>query len=190
MHLIGPARLGADAIVRFTPEGKPVANLSLAFNYVQKNGEGKRPTQWVDASLWGERAQKLAPYLLKGVQIDVHLADPHLETFVMRDGTQGTKIVAMVNHLEFVGSAPQSQQQGQAQPATREQNRERQRAALDAARQQSGQRPAASNFSDMDDDIPFALDAGWCRVDPTSKQLLRAKHGRGMALMHANEFDC
>lgn len=149
MHLIGLARLGNDAVVRFTPEGQPVANLSLAFNYGRKNNEGKRPTQWIDASLWGERAQKLAPYLLKGTLLEVHLAEPHLETYPARDGSQGVKLVAILNHLEFASSPNNGQQQGQPaqQQSTREQNRERQYA-------QGNARPAP-NFSDMDDCIPF-----------------------------------
>lgn len=154
MHLIGPARLGKDAELRTLQDGTPVINLALAFNYGPKNHEGKRATQWVEAALFGERAEKLQPYLLKGTQIDVHLSDPHIETYTARDGSQGAKLVARLSHLEFVGSAPQQTGQQQGQPAqqqrqqqsTREQNRERQ--------YQQGQRPAA-NFSDMDDDIPF-----------------------------------
>jgi single-strand DNA-binding protein len=40
-----------------------VANVSLAFTYGKKGDDGKRPTQWVDASLWGQRAESLAPYI-------------------------------------------------------------------------------------------------------------------------------
>lgn len=149
MHLIGLARLGNDAVVKFTPDGQAVVNLSLAFNYGKKNAaEGKRPTQWIDASLWGDRAQKLAPYLLKGTLIDVHLADPHLEHYTTRDGNQGTKIVAMVNHLEFASSPPSNGQQPaqqQGQQSQREQNLNRQHAA---SRQ-------AAQGNDFNDDVPF-----------------------------------
>lgn len=117
MHLIGLARLGQDAIVRFTQDGTPVASLSLAFNYGQKDSEGNRQTQWIDASLWGERAQNVAPYLLKGTLLEVHLADPHLETYQRNGGGEGTKLVARVSHFEFASSPNNGQQQGQqAQP--------------------------------------------------------------------------
>lgn len=123
MHLIGLARLGADAVIRFTPDGKAVANLALAFNYGQKGQDNKRPTQWVDASFWGERAQKLEQYLVKGQLLEVHLVDPHIEAYTARDGTTGTKLVAMVNHLEFAGSAPQTAGQQQASaPQQRQQS--------------------------------------------------------------------
>jgi single-strand DNA-binding protein len=156
MHLIGPARLGKDAEVRFMPDGTAVANLALAFNYGPKDADGKRATQWVDAALFGDRAQKLQPYLLKGTQIDVHLSDPHIELFTKSDGSPGQKMVARLSHLEFVGSAPQQggqqqpqQQRPQGQPSQREPR-------LNNQHQQSRPAPRpAANFSDMDDDIPF-----------------------------------
>lgn len=153
MHLIGPARLGKDVVLRTLQDGTPVASLALAFNYGPKDNNGKRATQWVEAVLFGERAQKLQPYLLKGTQIDVHLSDPHIETYDKNDGGQGVKLVARLSHLEFVGSAPQQggqQSGGQQRPAqqgTREQNRDRQYS--------QGQGRPVPNFSDMDDDIPF-----------------------------------
>ena len=63
MKANGLARIGKDAEVRFTPGGTAVANVSLAFTYGKKSDDGKRPTQWVDASLWGQRAESLAPYI-------------------------------------------------------------------------------------------------------------------------------
>jgi single-strand DNA-binding protein len=154
MFLIGLARLGKDAEIRFTPDGVAVANLALAFNYGKKGADGKRATQWVDASFWGERAQKLEQYLVKGQLVEVHLVDPHIETYTLRDGASGTKMVAMVNHLEFAGSAPQ--QSGQQAPA-HGQGQQRNSYA-DQKGSGNAPRPApkpAPNFSDMDDDIPF-----------------------------------
>lgn len=147
MHIIGLARLGVDVTVRYLPDGRPVANLALAFNYGKKDDAGKRPTQWIDAAIFGERAEKLAPYLTKGTLVDVHLADPHIETYTDRNGNPGSKIVALVNHLEFAGGGQQqNQNQGQQVPAAgaREQRQNTPRPAPQ-------QRPA----SDFDDDIPF-----------------------------------
>lgn len=142
MHLIGPARLGKDVELRYTPDGKAVANLALAFNYGKKGQDGKKPTQWIDAALFGDRAEKLAPYLLKGTQIDVHLADPHIETYTSRDGTTGSKLVAYVNHLELVGNAPQ-QQTGQQAPAPR------------PAPQRQNPAPRQAPAADDDFEVPF-----------------------------------
>ena len=64
--MIGLARLGRDAEIRTTSQGDSVATLALAFSYGRKGSDGNRPTQWVDAALWGKRAEALAPYLTKG----------------------------------------------------------------------------------------------------------------------------
>lgn len=150
MHLIGVARLGRDAEVRFMQDGTPVADLSLAWNYGKKGQDGNRPSQWTNASLWGERAQKLAQYLVKGTQVMVHLSDPHTEEYDKTGGGKGFKLVSRVDHIEFVGGQQQGQQRQQPEPQQ-------------AARQQAPQqRPAPQSssgggggFGGMDEDIPF-----------------------------------
>lgn len=123
MKAQGLARIGKDAEVRFTPSGTAVANVSLAFTYGKKGDDGKRPTQWVDASIWGQRAEPMAPYLLKGKQIVAYLEDVHLQTYAKGDGTTNTKMVARLADLEFVSDGsdhkptqkPQSAPQSNAQ---------------------------------------------------------------------------
>lgn len=145
MILTGLATLGRDAEVRYLPDGKAVANLALATNWGKKGAEGHRATQWVDASLWGERAEKLAQYLLKGTKVVVVLEEPHIETY-QKEGQNVPKLVARVSSIEFAGSPAQSGQQ--AQP--------RQAAPAPQRQPAQQQRPASSGFDDMDDDgIPF-----------------------------------
>jgi single-strand DNA-binding protein len=140
MKANGLARIGKDAEVRYTPGGAAVANVSLAFTYGKKGDDGKRPTQWVDASLWGQRAESLAPYIKKGGQIVAYLEDVSIQTFTKGDGTSATKMVARLVDLEFVSSGEQASSQPKPQPQQRPQ----------AAPQSHG-----SGFDDMDDDIPF-----------------------------------
>lgn len=61
-------RVGKDAIVRYTQSGKAVAGWSLAVD--DGWGENKQ-TLWLDCSLWGDRAEKLAPHILKGDRLGV-----------------------------------------------------------------------------------------------------------------------
>lgn len=56
-------RLGNDAETRFTASGQKVTTLRLATN--TRKG-GKEETTWWRATLWGERFDKMLPYLKKG----------------------------------------------------------------------------------------------------------------------------
>jgi single-strand DNA-binding protein len=140
MKAQGLARIGKDAEIRYTQGGEPVANVSLAFTYGKKADDGKRPTQWVDASIWGKRAESMAPYLLKGKQIVAYLEDVHLQTYTKGDGTQNTKMVARLADLEFVSDGSDHK------PTQKPQN---------AAQSRPAPAPQGSGFDDMDDDIPF-----------------------------------
>ncbi|KDR25935.1 single-stranded DNA-binding protein [Caballeronia zhejiangensis] len=154
--MIGLARLGRDAEVRYLQDGTPVANLALAFNYGRKDADGKRPTQWLDAALWGERAEKLSEYLLKGQRVMAIVEDVHIEFYDRNEGGQGAKLVGRVAQIEFAGDSGGGQQQGgqqrqqqqqrQAAPRTQQQSR---------APAQQQRAPAGGGFDDMDDDIPF-----------------------------------
>lgn len=61
-------RLGKDAETRFTPSGQKVTTLTVATN-VRKSG--KEETVWWRVTIWGERFDKLMPYLKKGSAIIV-----------------------------------------------------------------------------------------------------------------------
>lgn len=137
MKAFGLARLGRDAEIRTTSNGEQVATLALAFSYGRKGSDGKRPTQWVDAALWGKRAEALAPYLLKGGLVSVSLEDVHVETFEGKNGP-GHKLAARVVDVELAGGG--------------------ERTAAPAPAPRPAPRPpasASSGFDDMDSDIPF-----------------------------------
>lgn len=140
MLLTGIARLGRDAELRYTPSGHAVANLSLAYNYGMKDAEGKKPTQWVEASLWGKQAEALIDYLVKGQALSVTADDVHIEEFTRKDGTLGSKLVGKVIHIEFAGkSSDATQQQPAPEPTPK-----------------PAPKPAAKpSLYDLDDDIPF-----------------------------------
>lgn len=138
-------RLGRDAEVRFTPGGDAVCNLALACEYGRKGPDGKKPTQWVDATLWGKQAEALAPYLLKGQQLHFTIDDAHVETFAKTDGTQGIKLTGKVIVIKFAGAPPQAQSQPQQSRPAPQQSR--------PAPQQNQQ--GTTGPDSYDDDIPF-----------------------------------
>lgn len=66
VNLIG--RLGADPIVRYTPNGTAVSNLSIA---VDEFAQGKKETIWIKATAWTKAAEILAEHARKGSQIGI-----------------------------------------------------------------------------------------------------------------------
>lgn len=137
MILTGLARLGRDATVRHIASGEAVADISLAFNYGRKGADGKQPTQWIEASLWGKRAESLAQYLTKGSAVCVVLEQPHIETYETRDGRPGHKLAARVVDIEFAG------------------NRSGGETAAPATSAPAAAKPVADPMADLIDDIPF-----------------------------------
>lgn len=146
IHIFRLARVGRDAELRSTAQGDQVASISLAFTYGRKDNDGKRPTQWVDAALWGKRAEALAPYLTKGTLVTVSIEDAHIETFRKSDQSEGHKLAGRITAIDLAGGG--TQQQAPAQPA-------RQPAAQRPAARQPASIPAGGGFEDMDDDVPF-----------------------------------
>jgi single-strand DNA-binding protein len=137
MSFIG--NLGRDVELKFLPSGEAVANLAVAYRYGKKGQDGKHPSQWVDCSLFGKRAESLAPHLTKGQGLHLILDDVHIRTYQKGDGSTGFALAGRVMKLEFAGS----KQEGAApRPAAQP------RSAPPA--QQS-----APEFDGFDDDIPF-----------------------------------
>lgn len=142
-QLFGLARLGRDAEIRYVTSGEAVASLSLAFNYGKKGGDGKRPTQWVEGSLWGKLAEALSPYLTKGGQVAVTLDDLHIEEYKKSDGSSAVKLVGRVSSIELGSSADRQERAPAPAPAP-----------APAARR-APPPPPTTGFDNMDDDIPF-----------------------------------
>lgn len=137
-------RIGRDTEVRFTPGGDAVANLAIACEYGRKGQDGKRPTQWVDATLWGKQAEAMAPYLVKGQQVHFTIDDAHIETYKKSDGTDGVKLTGKVIIIKFAGSPPDAQQQAQRKAPQQRQ-----------APQQGPVQTKPVQDADSFDDIPF-----------------------------------
>ncbi|MGD0309464.1 MAG: single-stranded DNA-binding protein [Acidobacteriota bacterium] len=67
--LIG--RLGKDPEVRYTPDGAPVANFSLATSefWTDKSGTRQEKTEWHNIVAWSKLADLSKRYLTKGRQV-------------------------------------------------------------------------------------------------------------------------
>lgn len=140
-------RVGRDTTVRYTPSGMAVAAIALAYEYGRKDQQtGKKPTQWVEVTMWGKTAEALSQYLTKGKQVFIEAKDVHIQTYDKNDGTQGFKLAAEFVGIKFAHDG-QGQQQSQA-PAQQQQYQPQ-------AQQQQNQQAPHNHAFDDDQSIPF-----------------------------------
>lgn len=137
-------RVGRDVELRYTPSGMAVAAIALAYEYGRKDQQtGKRPTQWIEVTMWGKTAEALSQYLTKGKQVFIEAKDVHIQTYDKNDGTQGFKLAA-----EFVGIKFAYDGQGQQQSQAPVQQQQR-------PAQQQSQQAAPASYDEFDESIPF-----------------------------------
>lgn len=164
MTVIG--RLGRDCELKYTDNGTVLTELSIAYNYGRKDGNGDRPTQWVRGTMWGKQAEALVSYLTKGAGVGVTLEDVHVREFDRNDGTRGHSLEGRVIKFEFLGGRNDAQQGGQQyqQPVQQPQGgnhppqqQNRQQAQPQQAPNQAQQAPWPTDggVGSMNDDIPF-----------------------------------
>ncbi len=138
--LTGLFTLGRDAETRVTQNGTTVITLAVAYNYGRKGDDGKKPSQWVRASMFGKQAEALIPYLTKGKQVSLVIRDLHIATFQKQDGSTGTSLEGVADFDDFARGPRQDGQAPAAAPRP---------APAPAPR-------ASSGFDDMGDgDVPF-----------------------------------
>lgn len=129
-------QLGKDAEVRYLQNGDAVSSFSVA------DSQGKdKPTIWWRCSLFGKRAESLAPYLTKGQAVTV--SGTVTEREYQKDGTTHKAMEIRVQDVALQGGrrdAAPAQQNTAPRPV------------------QGAARPAAGGggFEDMDDDVPFS----------------------------------
>lgn len=102
-----------DAELRQTQGGSSVLAFGLAVNDRRKNpqtGEWEEYPNFVDLTMFGSRAQALAPYIKKGSKLAVEgkLRYSSWE----RDGQKRSKLEVIVDEIEFMSRRDDGQQQG------------------------------------------------------------------------------
>jgi len=92
-------RLGADGELRYSADGKPRLTFNIATDYGSK---GNKETEWTSCVMWGDYAENMAQYLLKGSQI---LVEGRLKTRSWEaDDVKHYKTECIVAHIELLGS--------------------------------------------------------------------------------------
>lgn len=106
--------LTRDAELRATGNGLQILSFTVAVNDRRRNQQG----QWEDVpnyvpcTLFGERAEKLAGYLTKGVKVCV-TGKLHYQSWQAKDGTKRHELEVNVSDLDFMQRREQAAEQPQ-----------------------------------------------------------------------------
>ena len=109
--LIG--NLGKDPEIRYTPEGTPVANFSLATseNWTDKSGSRQEHTEWHNIVAWNRLADLSKKYLSKGRQVYIE-GRIRSRDWNDRDGNKRRTTEIIATQMVLLGSRSQSMDAG------------------------------------------------------------------------------
>ncbi len=143
--------LTRDPELRYTPQGRAVARITLAVNRTWKNetGETKEEVSFVDIDVWGRQAEVISQYMKKGRPL---LVEGRLKQDTWEDKNthqKQSKLKVVLEGFTFIDS------RGAADGASAEVPRSRPAAATAAP---AGAAPEAAEGeppAHEEDDVPF-----------------------------------
>ena len=155
---------GRDAEVRYMPSGQPVANVSLATTSRRKDktsGEMIDDTQWHRITFYERLAEIAGEYIKKGTPLYVE-GRLKYGKYTDQAGVERNTVDIIATELQLLGSREGrgtggNEGGGDGGGYTQRPAAAAPRAAAPAAapRPSTPSAPAANNFEDHDDDIPF-----------------------------------
>ena len=104
---IGIGRLTRDPELKYTAQGDPVTNFSIAIN------EGADRVLFLDCTAWRKTAELAAEYLRKGREVCVRGRIQRQEWDDRNDGTKRYKWIIQADQVQFLGDRPRSEEEGQ-----------------------------------------------------------------------------
>ena len=141
--------LGRDPELKYTPQGNPVCNFSVATNERRRDraGEQQDVTTWFRVSVFGRQAETAAQYLVKGrpVYIEGRL---RLEEWTDREGRVRQSLEVVATDVQFIGG----RQDDASAPSTATRS-----VAASNSPASTGTKARDEDFGPelSDDDIPF-----------------------------------
>lgn len=102
--------LGRDPELRYTPQGTPVCDFSVATSEKRKDssGEPQEITTWFKVTFWGRQAELASQYLAKGRQVFVEGRLSQRE-WTDREGAKRHSLEVHGTDMHFIGSRSDEQ---------------------------------------------------------------------------------
>ena len=94
-------RLVKDPELRKTGSDLSVANITLAVDNTIKEADGTRGTCFLDAKVFGDKAENLCKYTRKGSKVAVD-GSINQRNFERKDGTKGKAFEILIDSVEFL----------------------------------------------------------------------------------------
>lgn len=140
IQIIG--NLGANPELRYTEDGTPVCNFSVATteSWTPKDGERQEHTEWHRVSMWGKIAEIAAQYLSKGKQVYIEGA-LRSNKWVDKEGVNRVGYEIRGQQMVLLGQGPP--RDAQESPPNRDAGARRR------------ENPPAQPDTRSDDDCPF-----------------------------------
>ena len=139
--------LGKDPVVRYTPNGDSVTNVTIATTDTWKDkgtGEKKEATEWHRVVFFGKLAEIAGQYLKKGRQVYVEGA-LRTRKWTDKEGHERYTTEIVANEMKMLGS-----REGMSDAPPRESG-----GGAGGNRPAATPQPAGGTFNDFEDDIPF-----------------------------------
>lgn len=80
--------------------GIQVLSFSIASS---KKLKGEEKTIWVNCNMWGEKAEKLKPYILKGISV-ICIGEAEVQSYINKEGNAVGTLQVNVKEFKFMGS--------------------------------------------------------------------------------------
>ena len=154
--LIG--NLGRDPEMKYTQQGTPITNFSIAVSRSRKSPDGQfiDETEWFRIIAWEKLAETCNEYLRKGSKVYI---EGRLQTreYTTQDGQQRQSIEVVANEMLILDSRQQGAPGGyNGDRSDRGDRNERHDRQPQPSQRASSSSPSLVDDSDMDvDDIPF-----------------------------------
>src|SRR5690625_1759168 len=109
-RFVGVGRLTKDIELKYTQNGKVVANFTIAVNRPFKNAQGETDADFIMCQAWGKQAENLAQYMVKGSRIGV---DGRIQTrnYEGQDGKRVYVTEVVADNVQFLEPKKQGNQQ-------------------------------------------------------------------------------
>lgn len=119
-------RLTRDPELRYTPNGVPVANFTLAVDRGFTNQQGERQTDFIDIVVWRKQAELCGQYLGKGrlVALEGRL---QIRSYETQEGQKRKVAEVVADNIRFLDRGRTDDRSGEGQehaPETNDQGRD------------------------------------------------------------------